>query len=390
MAVKTNYEKNGVKYFRVTLDLGRDSNGKRIRREFYGKSKKEAEEKREAYKNGLNLGLSNDHDKLTLGNVFKLWLFEKVKNGVKPSTFERYEGIYRLYIEPSVLYSVKLKDLKGLDIQRYYNELSSKGKSTSVIKNLHKLLKSFFNYAVDEGYIIKNYCVGKSICIPEDNQVNEDDEETISVFTLEDQSKFISAIDNHRLKALFLMALGTGLRLGEIIALKWTDIDFDKCTVSVKRTIKGVTMLEGDKRVYRLIEQTPKTKHSIRTIPIPKSLISVLKEHEENQLKEIDAAGEVYSKNDLIFCTELGTAIDPRNLRRAYERVLSKNNIEYKKFHSLRHTYATRLFEKDVPLKTVQILLGHSDISITANIYTHVMPEEKLKAIDKIDDLLIL
>lgn len=390
MAVKINYEKNGNKYFRVTLDLGRDSNGKRIRKEFYGKSKKDAEDKREEYQNGLSLGLSNDHDKLILGNVFKLWLFEKVKNSVKPSTFERYEGIYRLYIKTSPLYSIKLKELKGLDIQRYYNELSNTGKSISVIKNLHKLFKSFFNYAVDEGYMVKNYCIGKSIKIPEDNSFNEDDEENISVFTLEEQSKFINAINTHRLKVLFLMALGTGLRLGELIALKWTDIDIKNCTVSVKRTLKGVTMIEGTNRVYHLIEQVPKTKNSTRTVPIPQNLIPLLKEHGENQQNEITAAEEIYIHNNYVFCTEIGTPIDPRNLRRSYERILNRNNIEYKKFHSLRHTYATRLFEKEVPLKTVQTLLGHSDISITANIYTHVMPEEKLKAIDKINDLLVL
>ncbi|WP_406543626.1 tyrosine-type recombinase/integrase [Clostridium ljungdahlii] len=98
-------------------------------------------------------------------------------------------------------------------------------------------------------------------------------------------------------------------------------------------------------------------------------------------------AGPAYTKNDYVFCTELGLPIDPRNLRRSYERVLKNNNIPYKKFHSLRHTFATRLFENNVPLKTVQMLLGHSNINITANIYTHVMPPEKFKAIDKINSI---
>ncbi len=389
MATKSNYEKNGIKYFRVTLDLGRDSDGNRIRKEFYGKSKKEAEKKRDDYKNGLNIGLSVDHDKLMLGNVFKIWLFEKVKNTVKPSTFERYEGIYRLYLEPSPLYSVKLKELKGLDIQRYYNKLFNDGKSSSIIKNLNKLLKSFLNYAVSEGYIFKNYCTGKCITIPEDTAANEDDEEegTILVFSIEEQKEFIKAIDAHRLKALFLLDLGTGLRLGEITALKWTDLDLNNRTVSIKRTLKSVSLFEGDKKLYCLIEQAPKTKSSIRTIPIPENIIPILEQHKENQDKEINIANEIYEKNNYVFCTEIGTPIDPSNLRKTYERVLTKAKIEHKKFHSLRHTYATRLFEKEVPIKTVQILLGHSDISTTANIYTHVMPEEKNKAIDKINDL---
>lgn len=387
MATKTNCIRNGKKYYRLRVDLGRDSDGNRIRKTFYGKSKKDAEDKLQEYKNGLNSGLSNDYDKLTLGNVCKLWLFEKIKNTVKPSTFERYEGVYRIYIKPSPLYPIKLKDLKSLDIQRYYNDLFNSGKSTSIIKNLDKLLKSFFNYCIDEGYIVRNYCIGKSITIPESNSVNENKKDDITVFTVDEQNQFINAVQDHRLKALFLLDLGTGLREGEILGLKWSDIDFENCTVSIKRAIKGVTLIEGTKRHYHLIEQTPKTKNSIRTIPFPENLIPILEKHQLQQKEEKIKAGPAYTKNDYVFCTELGLPIDPRNLRRSYERVLKNNDIPYKKFHSLRHTFATRLFENNVPLKTVQMLLGHSNINITANIYTHVMPPEKFKAIDKINSI---
>lgn len=387
MANKTNCIRNGKKYYMLRIDLGRDSEGKRVRKTFYGLNKKDAEAKLEKYKNGLNSGLSTDYDKLTLGHVCKLWLFEKIKNTVKPSTFERYEGVYRLYVNNSPLYPIKLKDLKSLDIQRYYNELFNKGKSSSVIKNLNKLIKAFLNYCVNEGYIIRNYCTGKSITIPESNSVNETKKDDITVFTLDEQNQFINAVQSHRLKALFLLDLGTGLREGEILGLRWSDIDFENYTLSVERAIKGVTLIEGNKRKYHLIEQTPKTKNSIRTIPFPENLVPVLKKYELRQKEEQIKAGSLYTKNDYVFCTELGLPIDPRNLRRAYERVLKNNNIPYKKFHSLRHTFATRLFENDVPLKTVQMLLGHSNINITANIYTHVMPPEKFKAIDKINSI---
>ncbi|AZV58385.1 site-specific integrase [Clostridium sp. AWRP] len=388
MATKTNCVRNGKKYYRLRVDLGRDSDGKRIRKTFYGKSKKEAEDKLEEYKNGLNSGLSNDYDKLTVGNVCKLWLFEKIKNTVKPSTFERYEGIYRLYIKPSPLYPIKLKDIKGLDIQRYYNNLIAIGKSTNVVKNLNKLLKSFFNYCIAEGYMIRNYCMGKSITLPEDNSVRE--EETvndITIFTLDEQSQFIKAIEHNRLKALFLLALGTGLREGELLGLKWSDIDFINSTVSVKRSLKSVYLFDGAKKHYELIEQSPKTKNSIRTVPIPENLIPVLKKRELEQKEEKLKAGSAYTENNYIFSTPLGTPTGPENLRKMYSKILSKNNIPHKKFHSLRHTYATRLFEKGVPIKTVQTLLGHSDISTTANIYTHVMPEQKIEAVDKINSL---
>jgi integrase len=393
IAVKTNYEKGGSKYYRISVDLGRDSQGKRIRKEFYGSSKKDAESKRDEYLKGLGSGLAKDFDKLVLGDVFKIWLYEIVKSTVKPSTYERYEGIYRLYVKPAPFFSIKLKDLRGLDIQRYYTSLVDAGKTASVIKNLHKLLKSFLNYCVDEGYIIKNYCTGKSITIPENNYVADDEDEDegpISAFTLDEQRKFIEAVKKHRNKTLFLLDLGTGLRLGEVIGLKWSDIDLKNNTLSVKRTIKGVTLINGEKRKYSLIEQLPKTKKSIRTVPIPSNLIPLLNEQRERQAKERAAAFDLYSDSNYVFSTVTGHVIDPRNLRRSFQRVLKHVGLDQKRFHDLRHTYATRLFEKGVSLKTVQDLLGHSNISITANIYTHVMPEEKSKAIDKINDLLVL
>lgn len=166
MAVKTNYEKNGKKYFRVTASLGRDYNGKLIRKEFYGSSKKEAENKRDEYLNGIKSGLNIDYKNTVLGELMHTWLFEIMRVKVKPSSFERYEGIYRNYIKNSQLFGLKLADLKTIQVQRYYNELYSAGKTSSVIENLNKLLRTFLNYAVNEGYILKNPCLGSKIIIP--------------------------------------------------------------------------------------------------------------------------------------------------------------------------------------------------------------------------------
>ncbi|CCJ32845.1 tyrosine-type recombinase/integrase [Caloramator australicus] len=388
MAVKVNYSKNGNEYYRVTATIGRDANGKLIRKEFYGKSKKEAEAKRDEYLNGIRNGLNVDFKNASLGELFHLWLFEIVKMRTKPSTFERYEGIYRNYIKNSPLYGLRLCDIKSLQIQRYYNELFTIGKSSSIIKNLNKLLKAFFNYALSEGYILKNPCSGKGIVIPKNDQIEIENEEEINVFTNEEIDRFKKALENNRLKALFLLALGTGLRQGELLALKWSDIDFDKKELKVQRSIKKVSLINNDaSREIKTIIQVPKTKGSLRTVPIPSSLIPVLKEHKQKQALEKIKAGPSYNDNDFVFTTELGNNIDVRNLIRAYKRVLKKANIPYRKFHNLRHTYATKLFEAGVPLKTVSELLGHSNIAITANIYTHVMPKEKTTAAEKLNKL---
>lgn len=387
MAVKTNYKKNGYDYFRVTATIGRDSDGKLIRKEFYGKSKKDAEAQRDEYLNGLKNGLNIDYKNMTLGKLMYAWLFEvlRVSSKIKPSTFQRYEGIFRNYIKESELFGLKLNDIRALHIQRYYNKLNDKGKSYSQIKNLNKLLKSFFSYAVEEGYLLKNPCKGKKIVIPGES---DHESEEVEAFTSEEIISIRNAIAGHRLKLLIMLALGTGLRQGELLALKWGNIDLENKQLQVEQTLMPVTLINADEsKTYKVLEQTPKTKSSIRTVPIPSSIIPLLEECKQLQDQEKEKAGTSYIENDYVFTTEIGTSINSSNLRKIYKKLLKKAEVKYRKFHSLRHTYITKLFEAGVPLKTVQMLAGHSDISTTANIYTHVMPKEKVTAVEKLNNL---
>lgn len=385
LAVKTNYEKNGKKYYRVTVSIGRDSNGKLIRKEFYGKSKKEAEDKRDKYLLDLKSGLNVDYQNAALGQLMHSWLFEvvRVSQDIKPSTFQRYEGIYRNYVKDTDIYSLKLSTLKSIQLQRYYNNLYTSGKSSNVIKNLNKLLKTFLNYSIREGYLLRNPCDG--ITIP---GKTESKKKKIEVFSNKEIEILREGLKDHKLEALILLALGTGLRQGELLGLMWSDIDTKNRTLHVERTIKEVNIIDANgNREYKTIIQTPKTKKSIRTVPFPKNLIPILEKHKNRQKLYKIKYGELYTKSDFVFTTETGKNIIARNMTKSYKRLLKKLEIPYKKFHSLRHTYATKLFEREVPIKTVQELLGHSDISTTSNIYTHVMPEQKIKAIDKINNL---
>ncbi|RXI58087.1 tyrosine-type recombinase/integrase [Clostridium tetani] len=385
MAVKTNYEKNGKKYFRVTTSIGRNSSGKLIRKEFYGSSKKEAEAKRDKYLLDLKSGLNMDYQNAVLGELMHSWLFEvvRVSQNIKPSTFQRYEGIYRNYVRDTDLYSLKISNLKSIQLQRHYNDLYTSGKSSNVIKNLNKLLKTFLNYAIKEGYLLRNPCDG--ITIP--GKI-EAEKRKVEIFNDAEIEILKQGLKNHKLEALILLALGTGLRQGELLGLMWSDIDTKNRILHVERTIKEVNIIDANgNREYKTIIQTPKTKKSTRAVPFPENLLPILEKHKNSQKLDKLKYGELYIKSDFVFTTETGKNIIARNMTKSYKRLLKKLKIPYKKFHSLRHTYATKLFEREVPIKTVQELLGHSDISTTSNIYTHVMPEQKIKAIDKINDL---
>lgn len=190
---------------------------------------------------------------------------------------------------------------------------------------------------------------------------------------------------------LYEMALGTGLRIGELLGLKWSDIDFLKENLTVIRTLQRVSEVTKDgRKPTKLIEQEPKTRYSNRTVQIPKTIFIKLKDYKIEQNMQKLRIGEVYQNNDYVFCNELGIPIDDKKPGRNMKSILEKLDIEPITFHALRHTYATRLFEAGVSPKTVQALMGHSDISMTMDIYTHVMEDVKINAVEQLNDIFAL
>lgn len=384
MATKTNFISNGKKYYRLTYDIGIDANGKRIRKQFIGKSRKEAEKKKLDYINKMNSGIK-DTKNMWLAQTLKSWLFEVVKmsGNIKPTTFARYEGLYRNYIENSSIGPISLDKLEPIQIQRYYNKLFRQGKSSSQINYINKFLKQFLNYAVDCGYILKNPCSGKKISIPRKNS-NTVVEKNIPVFTDEELSKIVSA-DNCKIKYIALFSLATGMRRGEIIGLKESDIDYISKEIYIKRSVATTTIFDDEnKKSKQTIIQEPKSKNSKRTIPLPLSLIKIIRSAIKIKKSEKLKAGNSYAEDYLnyIFLSQQGNLINAGNLDKTWTKFLRELNIPHKKFHALRHTYATKQFENNIPLKTVSMLLGHSSIEITANIYTHVLKKEKEKSVD--------
>lgn len=221
------------------------------------------------------------------------------------------------------------------------------------------------------------------VTLPSDNKIKE-----VQILSITDQKKFIDSIDGDKFEILFLLALSTGLRLGELLGLKWSDISFDDESLTVNRTLQRVTEINKDgTREKKVIEQYPKTKNSIRTVPIPRNILVKLKKHKIQQTEQRLLLGDAYINNNYVICNDTGLALNNNRPGKILDSLLKKLNIPKIKFHALRHTYATRLFEAGVPPKTVQTLMGHYDISITMDIYTHVMHNTKQGAVDKINDI---
>lgn len=366
--------------WRGSLSVGRDPKGKLKRKQFYGSTKKEVLDKMNDYRYKQANDLLPIDNTITLDQYLRYWLFEVKINEIKPSTLERYDGIIRNYVVGSAIANIKLKDLRTSHLQSYYNNLSETS-SVNVIHNLNKLIKSGLSQALSENYISKNYACLVTL-------KKKDKKKEVEYLTIEEQNRFLDQCKGHRLEAIFYMALFTGLRLGELLALTWDDIDIDAAKVAVNKSVKLVGIPDKDgKREYKTIIQEPKTATSIRSVPIPDIAINVLKKHKRVQLQERIKAGEAYINNNIVFANPIGGYTNESNLRKIYKKLLAKAEIEEVKFHSLRHTYATTLFIKDVSPKVVQALMGHSDIATTMNIYTHVNEVVKVEAVQKLNEV---
>jgi len=323
-------------------------------------------------------------ENITLQDWFILWIKNYKVGKVKVATVENYNSLYKNYIKDTSIGKIKLSKLKSSNLQMYYNQLIEDEVTTvNRVKYLNSIIGSSLIQAISEDYMIKNPC--KNVTFP---KIKEGE---ISIFTVEEQMKFIKSLEdnNDRFKTLYKFALGTGLRRGEILALKWSDIDFRNKEVSVTKSIRYVCkndITNIDKPQF--IIQTPKSESSVRKVPIPSSLIKELKEYKRKQAEIKLKNAVVYDDQNYVFAKEDGKPIEGQYLLRYYKKSLEEAGIEYRKFHVMRHTYASRLIENDVNLKVVQTLLGHSSLKMTSEIYAHILPKKKIDAVESLNKCL--
>ncbi len=382
---KTNTNIDGYNYYRTRLTIGYDSKGKPIRKTFYGKTKTEAERKKKEYEKSMESGLNPDLASQSLERAMYTWLWDIERySGNKTSTFERYESIYRNYIQGTQLGQLVISDIKKLPIQKYYNELLENGKSYSQIASVHKLLNKFFRYAETEGYVVKNPMTG--LKIPRDDEENiQDDIQSIETLTDDEINKLTDSLGHVKLRYIVMFALLTGARMGEILALEKSDIYDDM--VRINKSVRNVKVFKDeDNYSYELRVTQPKTRSSNREVPLPKVLVKELSKLDILVKEEKLKLGPAYTDNNLLFPSTTGTYIDAKNLRTSWERALKAADIPYIKFHALRHTYATKLIENGASLLTVSRLLGHSSIK-TTEIYAHVLNDTKAKEVELLNQI---
>lgn len=375
MAKKTNSKINGKEYYRLRKVIGHKENGEKVLKNFYGESKKEAEQKANEYMSNIRNGLIANFENVTLSELMHSWLFDFLHNSskIKPSTFQRYESIYRNYIKNSSIAGNKLIQIKTMQLQKFYNELFRKGYSYSQINTLNTVLKVFFNWCIDNDYILKNPCT-KVILKGNKTDIINNKQRDVEILTEKEIKILKEYLKGTDFELLFLLDLATGLRQGELLALDWEHMDLKNKTITVERTVKEVYIYDDENNKHiETIFQTPKTLNSFRKVSIPNTLVDILK--------------KLKNKKGLLFKDINGNPLKGKNISTKWTKILKECNIPHKKFHSIRHTYASMLLKKGVDIETVAELMGHSAISIT-QIYLHSSKKTKNTSVNKLNYIL--
>jgi integrase len=281
-----------------------------------------------------------------------------VRDTVRSTTFERYEQITRKHIVPEVG-RVKIKALTPAHVRGLYRKKLEAGLSPRTVQYVHVTLHKALKQAVRDGLIPRN--ATEAVKPP---QVRR---EEIRPLTPEQVKTLFEAAKGDRLEALYILAVTTGLRQGELLGLKWDDVDMEAGTLQVRRTL--ITAKGGP------VISPPKTKGSRRTVKLSQRALEALRSHLARQLDEIDTVGSLWRENGLIFASEVGEPLDRRALTtHRFKPLLGRAGLPQIRFHDLRHTCATLLLSKNVNPKVVSEMLGHSTIAITLDTYSHVLP----------------
>ncbi len=344
------------------------------RRYVSGKTKEEARRNLRKARGDAEHGLVFDADNLKVGEYLDCWLSDSVSDTVKATTFERYEQIARLHLKPA-LGRVKLKALTPPHVRGLYREKLESGLSARTVRYIHTTLHKALKQAVMDGLIPRN--VTEAVKPPQPSR------EEMHPLTPEQAKHLLQVVHEtgDRLEALCVLAIHTGLRQGELLGLKWDDVDLEGGSLQVRRTL---AMTKNGP-----ILTSPKTTGSRRSVKLTSKANRALYGQLERQLGEIDRVGSLWSENGLIFASETGEPLNRHNLtRRSFKPLLERAGLPQIRFHDLRHTCATLLLTRNVNPKIVSEMLGHSSIAITLDTYSHVLPNMRDQAAAAMEEAL--
>lgn len=345
--------------------------GARVRKEVYGRTRAEVNAKLRELIANTERGVPMAGSSWTVDTYSTHWLTNGAAT-LRPATLSNYGWVLRKYIIPS-LGEVRLERLTPAHVRKLHLAVQATGVSARTTQLTHAVLRSMLSEAMREEIVSRN--VGTLVRPPRLEKSER------RPWSGEEVAQFRTISVGHRLHSLFELAYSVGLRRGELLGLRWSDVDLDGRLLHIRQTMQRLGSDHG--RVFG----PPKSARSRRSVPIPESAARSLELHRASQTAELRGTDRT-NKLDLVFTTSLGTPIEPSNLRRDFEALIVAAGVPRIRFHDLRHTCASLLFERGVPPRVVMDLLGHSTLSITTDLYAHVMPTTLANAASAMDELL--
>jgi integrase len=356
---------DGLWEARVSLEGGK-------RRSFYGKTRREAQDKLRGALRDIDAGLNLSADRQTVAQYLDKWLSASAKPSVKVRTYEGYESIVRVRVAPRIG-RMQLAKLTPLDLQSLYSELADAGLSARSIGHTHRVLHRALDQAVKWNILARNPCHGTTAPRPQRAEMK--------VLTPEQVRAFLAATVDHPAHALYTLAVTSGMRVGELLGLQWGDVDLDAGHLTIRRALQ-------QQNSAGLVFVTPKTTKSRRRILLSQRAIDALRAHRDRQTFHRKQVGTEWRDLDLVFPGPFGGPTDPSWSRQVFYAALEAAGMPRVRFHDLRHTAATLALMQGVHPKVVSDMLGHSSVGLTLDTYSHLLPAMHQQAAAAMDAIL--
>ncbi len=320
---------------------------------------------------------------ITLGEWLDMCLEVYMKGSLKQSTYNSYESYIRLHFKPA-LGGLTLQDITPRLLQQFYNfKAEEENLAPKTIVNLNLFLHKALSFAVAEGYLQSNPAEAINLSRGQKPQ--------IEILTRDEQAKLVRASYQHRYGVFVRLTLFTGLRIGELLGLRWEDIDFQMGLLHVRRTLNRLNKMtrptqSGEART-EIVIQSPKSENSIRSIPLLPNVVQELLVWKSVQAQDRAMAREKYCDSSMVVTNALGGYVEPRTFKDYYNQIIAMAGIRHFTFHALRHTFASRALEQGMDSKTLSVILGHYSVSFTLDTYAHVLLDHKIEGMALMQDL---
>lgn len=365
----------------AVLNLGYRAGGTRHRRKAIAPTMAAAAARLEQLKLEAGLGLDVASERWTITYWLEQWLITEVRPTLRPRTYEQYASVCRGHLIPALGHK-RLRALTPTDVRAYLQAKLGTNLSARTVGNHHIVLRRALEIAYRYGYVEKN--VARLVSAPRATRYRSEP------LTIAEMKRFLAASRGHPREALFVLLGATGMRIGEALGLTWKHVDLESGTARIEQALHRTPVAVRGEGGSMFALGEPKTEKSRRTLALPAAAVAVLKAHRAREAERRLAAPVWLNEWDLVFTGDQGTPLSDRAVRYEFHDLLKQAGITGRRvrLHDLRHGAATYMLAQGVPMKVVQEVLGHSQMSITSDTYSHVMPELQREAADRLGAVL--